>query len=215
MQRLIIEGPLDKFGKLDGETLSVPIRKLKHLETLHLLRADQEEFASICRIRLEKSDDSIEDIFKGDSFEITPLINEDPGTYICFIRERRPERAKYLMNSGVYFPGPYEIRDGRVKFGVMGQPRQLREFINGVKKIIPEFNVVSVTNGEFFTGSPLETLTEKQREVLAIAFESGYYDIPRKATSKELAGRADLDSSTFIEHRRKAEQRLMRSIFSS
>lgn len=214
MQRLIIEGPLDKFGRLDGETITVPIHKLKYLETLHLLRTDQEEFASVCRIRLENADDRIEDIFKGDSFEVTPLIKEEAGTYICFIRERRPERARYLMNAGVYFPGPYEINEGKVKFGVMGQPKQLREFLNGVKKIIPEFNVVSVTNGKFLTGSPLENLTEKQREALAVAFENGYYDIPRKVTSMDLAKRSGLDSSTFIEHRRKAEQRLLRSIFS-
>lgn len=214
MQRVIIEGPLEEFGKLDGESMTVPIQKLKYLETLHLLRTDQEEFSTICRIVLEDPDESVEDVFKGRFFEVTPLIKESPGTFICFLRERRPERSRYMMNSGVYFPGPYEISDGRVRFGVMGETEQLREFLNVLEKTVPEFKVTSVANGKFLSGSPLENLTEKQRNVLSVAFENGYYDLPRKAGSQELSRKVGLDSSTFIEHRRKAELRLMRSLFS-
>lgn len=213
MQRVIIEGPIEKFGKLDGETATVPIQKLKYLETLHLLRTDREEFATICRIKLQNPEDRIEDVFDSRFFEVTPLLMEETGSSICFMRERRPERANYLMNAGVYFPGPYEISDGMVRFGVMGETRQLREFLNTVEKTIPEFRVTSVTNGKFLTGSPLENLTEKQRMVLSEAYENGYYDLPRRISSHELAGKIGLDTSTLIEHRRKAEQRLLKSVF--
>lgn len=214
MHRLIIELPLEKFGKLDGEKITIPIQKLKSLETLHSLRIDQEEFATICRIRLENPNDKVEDVFNGEFFEVTPLITEATGSFVCFLIERRPERARYLMNSGVYFPGPYEIRDGVVKFGVMGENKQLLDFMKQLEDNIPEFKVTSVTKSEFLTNSPLENLTEKQRQALSEAFLNGYYDLPRKSSSEELARKMGLDSSTFIEHRRKAEQRLMKSLFS-
>jgi predicted DNA binding protein len=57
-------------------------------------------------------------------------------------------------------------------------------------------------------------LTEKQRTVLSSAFDNGYYDMPRRIDSKELAEKLDLRSSTFIEHRRKAERRLLASVLS-
>jgi len=57
--------------------------------------------------------------------------------------------------------------------------------------------------------SPLSQLTEKKREVLLAAYKLGYYDIPRKITSQELAERLCLVDSTVVEHLRKAEQRLM------
>jgi predicted DNA binding protein len=41
----------------------------------------------------------------------------------------------------------------------------------------------------------------------------GYYDIPRKITSEELAERLGLVGSTVVEHLRKAEQRLMTQLF--
>lgn len=214
VQRVIIEGPLEKFGKLDGETMTASVGKLEFLETLHMLRSDVEEFSTICRIRLKDPSDRIEDVFSSGMFEVKPLMNEAGGTFICFVREKRPERARYLMNAGVYFPGPYEIRGGMVRMGVMGEQKQLRDFLNAIEAAMPEFRIISVANGRFLSSSPLEGLTEKQIQALSVAYEGGYYDIPRKTSSRELARRIGLDSSTFIEHRRKAEQRLLSYIFS-
>jgi len=39
--------------------------------------------------------------------------------------------------------------------------------------------------------------------------EAGYYEIPRKATTGELAGRLDVDRRTFEEHLRRAEKKLL------
>jgi predicted DNA binding protein len=60
--------------------------------------------------------------------------------------------------------------------------------------------------------SPLNQLTEKQREVLITAYKMGYYEIPRKLNSDELAKKLGLVNSTVVEHLRKAEQRLIRQI---
>jgi predicted DNA binding protein len=48
--------------------------------------------------------------------------------------------------------------------------------------------------------------------VLTSAFEQGYYETPRRISSQELAKRLNLKSSTLVEHRRKAEQRLLARI---
>jgi predicted DNA binding protein len=52
-------------------------------------------------------------------------------------------------------------------------------------------------------------LTEKQREVLISAHKLGYYDIPRRINSDQLAEHLDIANSTLVEHLRKAEQRLL------
>jgi len=50
--------------------------------------------------------------------------------------------------------------------------------------------------------------------VLVTSFREGYYDIPRRIESRELASKLGLKSSALIEHRRKAERRLLSSILS-
>lgn len=56
-------------------------------------------------------------------------------------------------------------------------------------------------------------LTERQREVLEMAHRRGYYDWPRKATQEELADELGITTSTFTQHLRSAEQKLIAMVF--
>jgi predicted DNA binding protein len=54
-------------------------------------------------------------------------------------------------------------------------------------------------------------LSDRQAEVVMLALEDGYYEWPREADAETLAGRLDISHSTFLEHLRKAESKLLRS----
>jgi predicted DNA binding protein len=60
--------------------------------------------------------------------------------------------------------------------------------------------------------SPLDRLTERQRDVLRVAFECGYYDVPREASTEEVAAAVDLDDSTVSEHLQRAERNLLAAV---
>ncbi|NLB76916.1 MAG: helix-turn-helix domain-containing protein [Crenarchaeota archaeon] len=74
------------------------------------------------------------------------------------------------------------------------------------------YRVVLLADANFSPISPLSQLTEKQQEVLLTAYKLGYYDIPRKITSDELANKLKLVNSTVVEHLRKGEQRILKQI---
>lgn len=215
MQKILLECPLGDLAKLDGESLSIPFDKLKSLEVLHFLKIDESEFSTVSRIKLIDSTEDIEGVFRGNHIEVKPLIEEGPGTYICFTRSERKSRAEYIMNTGVYFTGPYIIMDDKVTFGILGETASLRVFMNDIGNRINGFKVISVTNGDKLSSSPLQVLTQKQREVIIRAFQLGYYDIPRKISSSRIAVKLDINQSTFTEHRRKAERRIMEWINSN
>jgi predicted DNA binding protein len=54
-----------------------------------------------------------------------------------------------------------------------------------------------------------EQLTPRQREVFEIACKAGYYNTPKRITLTELAQTLGLSESTFREHLRKAESKLL------
>lgn len=60
--------------------------------------------------------------------------------------------------------------------------------------------------------SPLDSLTDRQQEVLEVAFETGYYDVPRQASTIDLAAELGLDDSTVSEHLQRAEQNLLAAV---
>jgi predicted DNA binding protein len=58
-------------------------------------------------------------------------------------------------------------------------------------------------------------LTEKQAEALLASFRMGYYHLPRKADLSTIASKVRVPRTTFAEHLKKAENKLMQSIVPS
>jgi len=214
MRKLILEGSLEEFSKIDQEDVNFSIRLIKSFEILPFLRFDPEQFASICRIEFQNSSTRIEDIFEPKLIRAVVLEEEKPGTYVIFLKARSQPSDIAVLKTGVYLSDPCVVREGKIKIGVVGEAKQLRAFIKYVENLKVNFTVVSLTDIKFPERSPLENLTGKQRTVLTSAFNHGYYDMPRKISSQELAKKLGLRGSTLIEHRRKAERRLLSRIFS-
>lgn len=62
------------------------------------------------------------------------------------------------------------------------------------------------------TTSVFSELTGKQVNSLLAALEYGYYQIPKKATAEEIAHKHHVPRTTFEEHLRKAESKVLRAI---
>lgn len=55
-------------------------------------------------------------------------------------------------------------------------------------------------------------LTGNQTEALLLALNNGYYAVPKKATTKDIASMLGLPRTTFEEHLRKAESKVLQSV---
>ena len=119
--------------------------------------------------------------------------------------------ASIGIEEGYLFP-PLGIREGKVKISFLGSDVQVKSFLGKIGVLGIRYHVAMISDANFPPISPLNQLTEKQREVLVAAYKLGYYDIPRKITSEELAKKMNLGDSTVIEHLRKAERRLISNL---
>jgi DNA-binding CsgD family transcriptional regulator len=62
------------------------------------------------------------------------------------------------------------------------------------------------------TWDALEALTDRQREVLAVAHDGGFFERPKESNSDELAAQLDITRSTFLQHLRAAERKIFDAI---
>lgn len=62
---------------------------------------------------------------------------------------------------------------------------------------------------------PLDSLTDRQREVIRTAFDMGYYEVPREVSTADVAAALELDPSTVAEHLQRAERNFLRTQLSS
>lgn len=59
------------------------------------------------------------------------------------------------------------------------------------------------------TPGPMDDLTDRQLEVVEIAHDLGYFDVPRSASTEDIADELGVDPSTAAEHLQRAERNLM------
>lgn len=212
MRRLVVDLSLPDMDDLmiTGE---LPIRQVESLEVLHVLRQNPEEYAVIARIAFKDPAYPLKDILPfGREMQI--LERDKQGAYTVFIKRkpRLSSRLSRVMTVGGYLSTPVEIRDGRVRLTFLGNTEQAKGFLQSFEKAGAHCNVVSIEDAKFSPSSPLNRLTEKQRRVLIASYRLGYYDMPRKASSNQVAQKLHIGSSTLVAHRRKAERRLLAEV---
>ena len=208
MRRAVVEFSASDISEIAREP---SIEKLESLEILNFLRSSPTEIAGICRLQFKDPATKIRDVFTDPSDRIQVLEQEGEGTYVCFFRGGLHRRLSGILGAvpGGYPSFPYEVKDGLVKVSLLGNTRAMKTFLGAFEKAGLRYRLVSLTDTRFSPNSPLGLLTEKQRKVIATAFNLGYYDFPRRISSRELAERLCIREQTLVIHRRKAERRLL------
>jgi len=196
-------------------------QRLKSFEVVHILRQEPAEFSALVKVNFGDQPAKIEDVFpKSQNAKVEyELLEQDKGTYTYFMKlsERRGQQRPQILTrlaSGSYLSTPFEVKDGKLKVTYLGTVRHMKNVLKSLEKARMKFKVISLIDAKFSPSSPLQRLTEKQREVLIKAYKFGYYDKPRKISSEELASRVNLSKSTLVAHRRKAEKRLLAEVLS-
>lgn len=92
----------------------------------------------------------------------------------------------------------------------------LLEYIDELKKEKPiHFGVEKMVRSrikDIFFPKVMPFLTEKQKRAFELAIENGYYNFPRKIDLEKLAKIMKVSISTYQEHLRKAEEKVIPSL---
>lgn len=218
MRRLVLELYGEQFQK---RFRASSFRDIESLELLHLLHYDRKELAGIWRISSNNPSLRPEETLKydGSRMEVRLLEREKGGSSIVFMRRmRRKQRADIMldhdnvMGGGGYLIGPFEVKDGRLKITFVGSQGYVRKILGRIESRGFKYKVLSLGDAGFAPGSLLNRLTDKQRHALLLAYQLGYYDVPRRIGSEEIANRLKLRRATVVEHLRKAERRLLTEV---
>ncbi len=214
MRRIILEAPKKEIDKIEKNN---PLQNVTSSEILHLLKFDREGFAFIAKVKFKEPSFKIEDFFalldKEDNKNIKAhLLDRDKDIFTYFVTGKTPDTERQLLSFGGYPFSPFQIKNDKAKIAFLGEAKQIKNLLAFLDNLGVNYKIVSITDAKFSGESPLDRLTEKQRNVLVSAFEHGYYETPRRIGNQELAAKLHLKSSTVVEHRRKAEQRLLAKI---
>jgi len=208
MKRLVLEADVDQLGQFVGDS----IEQVEYLEVVNFLKEDRNEVALICKAKFKDPSSSIKSLAWDPNDEVQVLDSGKDGTVTFYYRGKPDRNSPKLWKTGGYISTPYEIRDDRVRITFLGDSKNIQAFLSYIKKLGIKYKIDLLTDAKFSPDSPLGRLTEKQRKVLLTAFNLGYYDIPRRIGSTQLASKLGIRNPTFVAHRRKAERAILEEV---
>jgi DNA-binding CsgD family transcriptional regulator len=136
---------------------------------------------------------------------------------LVFVHARPPTAVRRLLElpgkHGVFFDLPIEVTDGgRLELVTVGETNA--ELLAVLEDVPSEIDVTVERIGPYVEDprALTELLTERQREVLDVALERGYYEVPRRASHREIAAALGVSAPTVSEHLRKAEARIFGAV---
>ena len=214
MRLMVVDVPRAGLGRMLGWPASLDA--LRSVRLVSFVRIDAKEVAAIWRVNFPGRPSNLEALFPRNRAQIRVLERTSDGEYILFVRQRpggRPGGIQDLLTrAGAHVVLPYEINEETVRLTYLGTGVQLRRVVAYLRREGVEARILTVTEARFGLDSPLTSLTTKQRQVVLTAFESGYYDLPRRIGSRQLATKLRIRAGTLVSHRRKAEARIMTAV---
>jgi HTH DNA binding domain len=212
MRRLVVEISQDEISKF-SPTAEL-LEKIESLEIIYHLRFDKDGFAGICRIKVKELSLDLRKLVGVGGLVRLELLSNEKDEHIVYMETRTRNMAWFRGQNvpEVYLCPPIEFKDEKLKLTFVGNLNEVKKLLARAEQVGQKFKILSLTDATFSPDSILQVLTEKQRKILSTAYENGYYDVPRKIDSEELAQKLNIVKSTLVEHLRKAEKRLITDI---
>lgn len=190
--------------------------KVEVLEALRCFKCDLDGLAIICRIKLKDRSLNIKDLIgKGLLTNIEILYREKDSSFVVFIEGRScvPQPPKGARVPKLLMARPPDFLDvDRMKVEVVGKETDVKTLLKHANKWSNTYKILGLASVDAKAESPLSKLSTKQKQALLTAFALGYYDVPRRISSEDLARHLNADKSTIVEHLRKAERKLIDGI---
>ena len=194
------------------------ISKIEYIEGMDTFKIETHSASEsgICKVKLKQGINftDLEPVTTALGLTIEPLGDKD-GILIAFFKAKLEGRAAELLqsiNADLVYSLPFYLSEEKVILSFFGDSENIKSFLDTLKNFGISFKVVSLqkpSQENILSAS----LTERQREILTTAKNKGYYDTPRKISSQELANQFGISTATLLEHLRKAEKKLIDSIF--
>lgn len=137
------------------------------------------------------------------------LTETGPGRHIGTVFKCACALCSAVIESGCFLNTAISLPDGRIRWDLEGpNSNSIYALVEKIRLLGCEAEIVDIS--EIRRRSDL---TPSQERVLRVAYEVGYFDIPKKITLDDLASKLDMSKSTLDVMLRRAEKKVVESHF--
>ena len=227
MNELTFEVPIAEQSETSFLT-----KALKHVHVVHVLEFRSEGFLLICRGSREESELFRKSLSNADSHNVSvALLNtEKSGAEILLVsgkwlvggqggkhdsrQTKELEFFRAMEKAPIYNLESPTFEEGKLRVSIIAHEKLIKQLLSGLDRIGVPYEVLKKGRPKAYNASALNALTSKQNGILRLAHTMGYYDVPRRARTEDLADLLRMDKGTVGEHLRRAEKNVFDRLLS-
>ncbi len=216
---------VDMSGLLEDSPVHVSL--IERMEVLKILKFGEKEGSGIARIKMKRGK-SPSELSKDKRLLNFEILEKDKDEYICLIRKNIlgiffktfskyvnkkniPVMISKYLSKDLYFDVPMIMTPGKAQVLLVGTQEAINGFLAMLEKLHVPHYIKSIKDYSEFKNPA--NLTQKQGEIVSTAYKLGYYNRPKKISSKKLSEIFGINQATLIEHLRKSEQKILKGMF--
>jgi predicted DNA binding protein len=225
-RELTFEVPISK------ESQTSPLTEaLKHIRVVQVLEFRSEGFVLICRGTREESELFRKSISgrPRDNIRATVLNTDKSGAEVLLVSgkwligmkdglDRRQAKEleffKAMEKAPFYNLERPTFEGGKLRVSIIADEKLIKKLLSGLERVEVPYKILRMGRPKAQSASALNSLTAKQGGILRLAHAMGYYDIPRRTSTEDLARLLKMDKGTVGEHLRRAEKHLVDGLLS-
>ena len=170
---------------------------------------EDEGYTCIPQVEVEErlDADELDELACVDQWE---LVTEKEDTFLYLLELTATELPESITEDHDALIGNCDttMTDRGVLLSLVGSQEAIRDMIRNYESAGAPTNLCELTQYEGEENA-LDALTDRQLEVIETAYEMGFYDLPREASTEEIGGELDIDAATVSEHLQRAERNLL------
>jgi hypothetical protein len=211
--------------KLKTVTIQIPFDerykdffdKIEKYELFEIHRLDNEIIVATQLFRFKDANFKPKDLIGINGIEFIEILTEDKikREYICFVKHRWPkELHDFFTDSELIMNAPIVSDNNMLTVSFIIDDSKMDKLQAEFQRLGTHCKVLSIsTKVPPNLDNVFMLLTERQREIIFYAVENGYYEIPRKINTDDLAKKFGMTQSALSEHLRKIERLVFNTLF--
>ena len=205
-----------KYDRLDAIGISSVSNIAKRIEFLSYIKRVPKDIRCLFKIHLHENM-TLDDLERIESLDVLEVVQtsenpEEGNLVIC--RVIHPLPILNARTNGTYAVAGSKLDEEGLTYILQGSSIKLR-LLSGVLRLMAKPDRTSARTLKLTPQNHDSVLTEKQLKLAKFAYDRGYYDLPKRIKTTELAEQLGLARATISEHLTKIEGILMDDMFSS
>lgn len=229
MQRVaVVEVDIKNITKFSDAYLT-NLDAIEEWEVVKILRIGETGGSVIARIKMKRGK-TPSDAFVHKEFIDFEILSKDNDEYTCIVRKNAkalfskifskhvnkkqlPGLFSKYFGKDLFFDLPMTFSQDKIQFKLVGSQKSINGYLAMLERLGMDYKIKALKDYDLIKTTELTGLTQRQKEIIGTAYELGYYNRPKKISSKKLAEIFEVKQATLIEHLRKSEQKILKNVF--